>query len=370
MTDCTGNSHSWISKVPGKGSITLSWPEAVMIDRVVWGRDREEAYRDRLATEYYLEAALEPGRWQVVASSLDRVPYDPQGNQAVDCRSESIECRGEPASTRASPVRQRTAASARRARLDNEGLCRNVQPARARAICCFAATRRRKGREFHPRESRRIKPSLALDPQSPEAARRAALARWIADPANPLPARVMVNRLWHYHFGRGIVATPSDFGFNGAPPSHPELLDWLAAAYIEGGWRLKPIHRLIVTSAAYRQSSRLDAKGQAVDRDNRLLWRMTPRRLEAESIRDAILSSSGKLDPRMGGPGYNVWEKNDELRRDLQAAWPSSRATRFAGWSISSSPAASATRHSARSTARTPRWPYRGATSRRPRFRP
>ena len=137
-----------------------------------------------------------------------------------------------------------------------------------------------------------------------------ALARWLADPANPLPARVMVNRLWHYHFGRGIVATPSDFGFNGAPPSHPELLDWLAAAYIEAGWRLKPIHRLIVTSATYRQSSRLDPKAQAIDRDNRLLWRMTPRRLEAESIRDAILASSGQLDPRMGGPGYNVWEKN------------------------------------------------------------
>ena len=155
-----------------------------------------------------------------------------------------------------------------------------------------------------------LRPALVLAPESPEASRRSELARWIADPANPLPARVMVNRVWHYHFGRGIVATPSDFGFNGAPPSHPELLDWLATAYIEGGWRLKPLHRLIVTSATYRQSSRLDEKSQSIDRDNRLLWRMTPRRLEAESIRDAILASSGKLDSRMGGPGYNVWEKN------------------------------------------------------------
>ncbi len=134
--------------------------------------------------------------------------------------------------------------------------------------------------------------------------------RWIADRANPLPARVMVNRVWHYHFGRGIVATPSDFGFNGAKPTHPELLDWLATVYVDAGWRLKPIHRLIVTSATYRQSSRVDPKAQAVDRDNRLLWRMAPRRLEAESIRDAILASSGKLEERMGGPGYNVWEKN------------------------------------------------------------
>ncbi len=95
-------------------------------------------------------------------------------------------------------------------------------------------------------------------PDLPEARRRLVLAQWIADQANPLPARVMVNRVWHYHFGRGIVATPSDFGFNGAVPSHPELLDWLASTYIAGGWRLKPIHRLIVMSSVYRQSSRLD----------------------------------------------------------------------------------------------------------------
>ena len=155
-----------------------------------------------------------------------------------------------------------------------------------------------------------IHPRLAVDSRASEAGRRLALAQWIADPANPLPARVMVNRVWHYHFGRGIVATPSDFGFNGAAPSHPELLDWLASTYIAGGWRLKPIHRLIVTSSVYRQSSRLDPRAQAIDRDNRLLWRMTPRRLEAESLRDAILATSGQLDSRMGGPGYNIWEPN------------------------------------------------------------
>jgi hypothetical protein len=147
-------------------------------------------------------------------------------------------------------------------------------------------------------------------PGAPEAERRLSLARWIADPANPLPARVMVNRLWHYHFGRGIVATPGDFGFNGTSPSHPELLDWLASRYIAEGWRLKPIHRQIVLSAAYRQSSRIDQKARDVDAQNRLLWRMAPRRLEAEAIRDAVLSVSGLLDPKMGGPGYNIWEPN------------------------------------------------------------
>jgi Protein of unknown function (DUF1553) len=120
----------------------------------------------------------------------------------------------------------------------------------------------------------------------------------------------MVNRLWHYHFGQGLVATPSDFGYNGAPPSHPELLDWLASAFFAAGGRSKPIHRLIVTSSAYRQSSRGDDHAERVDRGNRLLWRMSARRLEAESIRDAILAASGQLDSRMGGPGYNIWEKN------------------------------------------------------------
>jgi hypothetical protein len=151
---------------------------------------------------------------------------------------------------------------------------------------------------------------LRIDPDASGADRRVRLARWIADPANPLPARVMVNRLWQYHFGRGIVATPSDFGSNGVPPSHPELLDWLASAYIANGWRLKPIHRLILLSATYRQSSRIDEGARGVDRENHLLWRMTPRRLEAESIRDAVLATSGVLDTRMGGLGYNIWEKN------------------------------------------------------------
>jgi hypothetical protein len=104
------------------------------------------------------------------------------------------------------------------------------------------------------------------------------------------------------------VRTPSDFGFNGDRPSHPELLDWLAAEYQSNGWRLTPLHRLIVLSAAYRQGTRLDDKTAAADADDRLLWRRAPRRLEAEEVRDAVLQTSGALNPRRGGPGYNLWE--------------------------------------------------------------
>jgi hypothetical protein len=136
--------------------------------------------------------------------------------------------------------------------------------------------------------------------------RRAALGAWLTDTdygAGALAARVIVNRLWQHHFGQGIVATPNDFGAQGSRPSHPELLDWLADALIANGWRQKPIHRLIVTSAVYMQDSRYQQSRAAVDRENVFQWRRTPRRLEAEPIRDAMLAAAGRLDRRMYGPG-------------------------------------------------------------------
>ncbi len=136
--------------------------------------------------------------------------------------------------------------------------------------------------------------------------RRSALAKWLADPANPLVARVMVNRIWHYHFGRGIVGTPSDFGLMGERPTHPELLDWLASELVDSGWSVKHVHRLILGSATYQQSARpaaerLDRARQS-DPFNKLLWRFPARRLEAEIVRDAALSVSGLLYTDIGGP--------------------------------------------------------------------
>src|SRR5205085_1566693 len=135
--------------------------------------------------------------------------------------------------------------------------------------------------------------------------RRAALARWLTDPENPLTARVIVNRVWQQHFGRGLVASASDFGRLGGEPTHPELLDWLADRFIKEGWSLKKLHRLIVTSATYRQSATHPnpRPGRIADPENKLLWRAAVRRLDAEQIRDAIYAVTGELDPSAGGPG-------------------------------------------------------------------
>ncbi len=151
-------------------------------------------------------------------------------------------------------------------------------------------------------EKRWLAPEGVKQPESP----RIALAQWLTDPtagAGNLVARALVNRLWQHHFGRGIVATSNDFGLQGEPPTHPELLDYLAAELLRLGWRIKPIHKLIMTSAVYRQDGAVNAANVEVDPQNKLWWRQPARRLEAEVIRDALLAVSGTLDMAMYGPG-------------------------------------------------------------------
>ncbi len=150
-----------------------------------------------------------------------------------------------------------------------------------------------------------LQPSrFELPKDAPESARRAALARWITNPQNPLTWRSVVNRVWQYHFGVGLVATPNDFGLNGAAPSHPDLLDYLASEFRDSGGSLKKLSKLIVMSATYRQSSTRNPRAEKVDADNTLLWRQNRRKLEAEAVRDSVLAVSGKLDLTMGGPGW------------------------------------------------------------------
>ena len=151
---------------------------------------------------------------------------------------------------------------------------------------------------------RSLNGDFALPADASDADRRRRLADWVCTQQNPLFARVIVNRLWQYHFGVGIVETPNDFGFNGGRPSHPELLDWMAAEFIRGGWSIKHMQRLLVTSATYRQASRVRPDAQSADVGNRWLWRKSPLRLDAETLRDSLLALAGNLNRTMHGPGY------------------------------------------------------------------
>ena len=179
-----------------------------------------------------------------------------------------------------------------------------------------------------PRGFLRVTDHVVPPPPIPaDASGRLELARWITHPEHPLTARVMANRIWHWHFGRGLVDTPSNFGTTGSAPTHPELLDWLARRFVDGGWSVKALHREILLSATYRLGAGYDEANAAVDPDNRLLWRMNRRRLEVEPIRDALLQLAGTLDLTMGGRvdeyssrGYVFSEGNTFGRFDFYRA--------------------------------------------------
>jgi hypothetical protein len=161
-----------------------------------------------------------------------------------------------------------------------------------------------KGEEVQPGFLSILDPSDAkITPLPNSTGRRTALAAWLTNPKNPLVARVMVNRIWNYNFGVGIAATPGDFGRMGSRPTHPELLDYLASTFVENGWSIKKMNRMILLSNTYQQSSEFQAKAAETDPDNKLMWRYGRHRMEAEAIRDSMLAVSGLLNPQMGGPG-------------------------------------------------------------------
>lgn len=303
-----GNSRSWISAEPGRGWVQIELPEPATIDCVVWARDREGAFRDRLATRYQIELSEDGAAWRVVANGDDRQTYDPGAEPSNAMALENLP----PA----------IAEQIERLRGQIAAIDKQIDELAPRQV--YAGTFSKpeathvlyRGEPLQPREQVApgaiisVSPSLQLDIDAPDAERRMALARWITSDGNPLSARVMANRIWHYHFGQGLVRTPGDFGFNGGAASHPELLDWLATEFIAQGGRSKALHRAIMLSSTYRQASRHVSQAAAQDAGARLLWRYPSRRLEAEPLRDSVLFATGALDLRMGGPGYDVFEPN------------------------------------------------------------
>ncbi|MFM8359783.1 MAG: DUF1549 and DUF1553 domain-containing protein, partial [Verrucomicrobiota bacterium] len=306
-----GNSRSWISSETGRGWVELEFPQPEEIDRVIWSRDREGQFADRMPTRYRVEVKDSAGVWRVVADSSDRHPDSPGGALPSRLSVAGLD-----------PTRAREA----RTLLDQrQQLAERLAGLEAGPLVyggIFRApdeTRRlHRGDPEQPRE--RVAPaippalgSLRLPPEAAEQERRLALAGWIIHGGQALAARVMANRVWQGHFGIGLVETPSDFGTQGALPSHPELLDWLALELIRSGWSLKHLHRLILHSATYRQSGRIDPQARALDAQDRRLGRFPRRRLEAEAVRDSMLAASGRLHRAAGGPGFNLFQSRGGL---------------------------------------------------------
>ncbi len=303
-----GNARSWMSGQKGRGRVVITFPREATIDRVVWGRDREGQYDDRLATSYVVEVADDAGAWRVVASSDDRDRYlagtnatDPFSSRGLGPDDARI-AMGLAAEKAALDVRLRAAQSGQRAFV---GWFR--KPDRIRLL--------RRGDPEQPRED--VGPgipaalgSLHLPADATDAARRLALAHWLASPDNPLTARVMANRVWQGHFGAGLVATPSDLGTQGSRPTHPELLDWLASELVRSGWSVRHLHRLIVLSATYAQSATGGDAAQPGAKPPPAPWlaRFPSRRLEAEAIRDSLLHVSGRLNRERHGPGFDLFD--------------------------------------------------------------
>lgn len=305
-----GNTKSWISNEAGKGWAQIELPEAKSITSVEWGRDREGKYADRVVTKYKIEVSLDGEHWQLVASSGDRAPYQADTKIELEYRFTDL---SEP---------QRALAETNLKQLQNYKMELDELSSRtvvyAGQFRAPEVIRRLYRGDFNaPREvvgpdALEVFGSLGLNQDSPDGQRRATFAEWVGSKANPLTARVIVNRLWQFHFGTGIVDTPSDLGVAGTLPTHPRLLDYLAAELMENDWSLKHVHRLIMHSATYRQSSTPRKDGLSVDAGSRLLWRFPPRRMEAEVIRDSILEVSGSLDKRMGGMGFSGFEVQAE----------------------------------------------------------
>ncbi len=351
-------SARWFIGSPAVLTITLAQIET--IERVVFSHDRVTLSDTPIeglgpcVTEYEVHVSTDGQSWIKVADSFDRKPFNEELARERKLRTATEDERA-----------QLAGFDRQLAEIERE--TRQIPPLSSVWIGNFSQPKQPtvvfKGGD-PMRQGETVKPAslnvldqvtrpYELDGNAPEAERRLALARWLTSDENPLTARVLANRVWQHHFGVGIVDTPSDFGFLGGRPSHPELLDWLARRLQHHGWRLKPLHREILLSQTYQQSSgeadplsgvRIESKGKYdatpgrttadrrmtdslitdysanqnkarnLDASSRLLWRFPPRRLSAEEVRDTLLAISGTLDRRMGGPGFRLYEyKQDNV---------------------------------------------------------
>jgi mono/diheme cytochrome c family protein len=300
--------------VAGGNELLITLAEPAQIQRVFFSSDRLRALGENypLTTfvgDYRIETSLDGRQWTEVSSSYDRIPASPR------CKAARLR---KLVTTKDDETRF--------ADFDQQLAKVNSELARIPPLPSWWVGKRQDapgpfqvfigGDPQKPGDTvlaasistlDDVVPAYQLDAKQDEASRRLALADYLIAPANPLTPRVLANRVWHYHFGCGLVDTPSDFGYMGGRPTHPELLDYLARTLQVGGWKLKSLHRLIMTSQAYLQTSTWRDATSQVDGDS-LLWRFPPHRLSAEELRDSMLAVAGKLDTRMNGPGFRLYE--------------------------------------------------------------
>ena len=290
-----GKGSTWVADRRPPAWVQIDLPQPARIDRVTWSRDRNLAkqnspgHASRLTSRWAIEIDDGKGGWRTLIDATRTSGIDAEtAERRQECETRLAALRAERAA-----FQQRVVFAGRFTSPEPVSLLLRGDPAQPTVPVGPGGLEVLRGVE------------LAGD--TPEPDRRVALARWLVGDAAPLVSRAIVNRVWHHHFGTGLVSTTSDFGTSGERPSHPALLDWLARRFVDRGWSLKSLHRDIVTSAAYRQASRPVAAAVAVDPDSRLLWRYPPQRLDAESIHDAMLSAAGVLDLSMGGPGVMTY---------------------------------------------------------------
>ena len=305
-----GNSRSWISSQKGGGWVQLEFPRTEKVNRIEWARDREGRFSDRLPVRYRIDVSLNGQDWTPVAQSDDRIrPGTPYDDLIAVQRAAS----GPAADQIPELVARLNELRTRKVELEQP---MQVYAGRFRAPEITRVLQRgdpeQPGDPLTPHVPVALG-SVGTDQDQSSQQRRVTLARWIAHEQNPLTARVLVNRIWQFHFGDGLVETPSDFGLRAPPPLHRQLLDWLTQDFLANGWSIKHLHRRILMSATYQQSAAIQPDALAIDGDCRLLWRFPSRRLEAEAIRDSMLSVSGRLNLKMGGPGFNFFQTRGGL---------------------------------------------------------
>lgn len=312
--------------IAASDTLTIELARPTRINRIVFSSARNAANprqgKFSFVAEYRIHVSVDGQRWDEVANSYDRAPTDYDQNPThEEYRLLKLEISDEETKTQSELQEQLDRVAAKISSVPNVPSVwigtRNQEDAKGPFHVFLGGNPQKLGDEIVASSLSAIDdPSrYRLQANTPEAERRRALAEWITNERNPLTPRVLANRIWHYHFGTGIVDTPSDFGYMGGRPTHPELLDFLAAKLLESHWRLKPLHRLIMSSQVYRQSSAYRSEAAGMDGDARLLWRFPPRRLSAEEIRDTALMVAGKIRKQPndggrvpdGGPGFRLY---------------------------------------------------------------